>query len=228
VLTVVPTPIGNLGDLSQRAREALMQCDLVAAEDTRHSGVLLKLLGIEKNFVSLHGHNEHQRAAGLVERMQAGLAVALVTDAGTPGISDPGGRLIRSCREAGVRVEVLPGPCAAITGLVGSGFDASAFYFGGFLPVKSGRRAAVLGEALERMETSVFYESPHRIAKALGALATIEPMRRVCVARELTKKFEEYRVGTASELAVHYGEHPARGEICLVIEGAEATQRATA
>jgi 16S rRNA (cytidine1402-2'-O)-methyltransferase len=151
--------------------------------------------------------------------------VALVTDAGTPSISDPGSRLVRACAEEGIPCSVLPGPCAAITAIVGSGFDTSAFHFGGFLPVKSGQRLAVLTTALERAETSVFYESPHRLLKSLEVLASIGAERRVCVARELTKKFEEYRRGLPGELRDHFAAHPPKGEICLVIEGAEAQAR---
>lgn len=225
MLTVVPTPIGNLADISLRALEVLREADVVAAEDTRHSGLLLHHHGLSKPFVSLHEHNEAMRTADLLERLRGGTKVALITDAGTPGISDPGGRLVRACVEAGLEYTVLPGPCAAVTALVGSGLDASAFHFGGFLPVKSGQRANVLSAALAREETSIFYESPHRLNKSLAFLAEAAPTRLVCVARELTKKFEEYRRGAAPEVAAHFASHPVRGEICLLVEGAEALRR---
>jgi 16S rRNA (cytidine1402-2'-O)-methyltransferase len=225
MLTVVPTPIGNLGDVTERAREALAAADVVAAEDTRHSGMLLHHLGIEKPMLSYHEHNEAMRTAELLGRLRAGANVTLVTDAGTPAISDPGARLVRACAEEGLAYTVLPGPCAAITALVGSGLDASAFFFGGFLPVKSGQRGAELAAAAGRDATSIFYESPHRLLKSLEALAELAPARLVCVARELTKKFEEYRRGFPAELAAHYTAHPPRGEICLLVEGAEAAAR---
>jgi 16S rRNA (cytidine1402-2'-O)-methyltransferase len=221
VLSVVPTPIGNRQDITLRAIECLKSADLVAAEDTRHSGMLLHHLGIKKPFVSLHGHNESSRCGELAERIAGGTHVALVTDAGTPGISDPGRRLVEECVSRGLPVTVLPGACAATTALVGSGFPCDRFFFGGFLPVKSGRRARELSEAAARSETSVFYESPHRLEKTLAALAEIAPQRRVCVARELTKTFEEYRRGTASELLAHFQSHPPKGEITLLIAGSE-------
>ena len=221
MLSVVPTPIGNRQDITLRAIECLKSVDLVAAEDTRHSGMLLHHLGIKKPFVSLHGHNESSRCGELAERIAGGAHVALVTDAGTPGISDPGRRLVEECVSRGLPVTVLPGACAATTALVGSGFPCDRFFFGGFLPVKSGRRARELSEAAARSETSVFYESPHRLEKTLAALAEIAPQRRVCVARELTKTFEEYRRGTASELLAHFQSHPPKGEITLLIAGSE-------
>ena len=221
MLSVVPTPIGNRQDITLRAIECLKSADLVAAEDTRHSGMLLHHLGIKKPFVSLHGHNESSRCGELAERIAGGAHVALVTDAGTPGISDPGRRLVEECVSRGLPVTVLPGACAATTALVGSGFPCDRFFFGGFLPVKSGRRARGLSEAAARGETSVFYESPHRLEKTLAALAEIAPQRRVCVARELTKTFEEYRRGTASELLTHFQSHPPKGEITLLIAGSE-------
>lgn len=221
MLSVVPTPIGNRQDITLRAIECLKSADLVAAEDTRHSGMLLHHLGIKKPFVSLHGHNESSRCGELAERIAGGAHVALVTDAGTPGISDPGRRLVEECVSRGLPVTVLPGACAATTALVGSGFPCDRFFFGGFLPVKSGRRAREVSEAAARGETSVFYESPHRLEKTLAALAEIAPQRRVCVARELTKTFEEYRRGTASELLAHFQSHPPKGEITLLIAGSE-------
>ncbi|MEX1119701.1 MAG: 16S rRNA (cytidine(1402)-2'-O)-methyltransferase [Terrimicrobiaceae bacterium] len=228
MLSIVPTPIGNLGDITLRALEILHACDLVAAEDTRHTGILLKHHGISKPQVSLHEHNEASRSADLVQRMLGGLHVALVSDAGTPGISDPGLRLIRETRQAGIPMEVLPGPCAAITALVGSGFDTSSFTFGGFLPNKSGRRARILAEALDRPHTSIFYESPHRILKSLEALHAIDPACEVCVARELTKHFEENLNGTPAELLAHFQTRPPKGEFCLLLAGKDARAKTPA
>lgn len=221
MLTVVPTPIGNRQDITLRAIEALREADLVAAEDTRHSGMLLQHLGVKKPFVSLHEHNEASRSAELVDRMAAGAHIALITDAGMPGISDPGHRLIRTCIERGVPLTVLPGPSAVLTALVGSGFPADRFYFGGFLPVKSGRRAAEIGRAAARPETSIYFESPHRIVRTLEALREACPRRMVCVARELTKTFEDYQRGIAGSLLEHFQKHPVKGEITLLIAALE-------
>lgn len=225
MLTLVPTPIGNLADITLRALEALRAADVIAAEDTRHSGMLLQHHGIHRPLVSFHEHNEAMRTAELLERLRGGAKVAVITDAGTPSISDPGARLVRACAEAGLEYTVLPGPCAAITALVGSGLDATAFFFGGFLPVKSGQRANELTAAVAREGTSIFYESPHRLLKSLAALAELAPERFVCVARELTKKFEEYRRDLPANLVAHYTVHPPKGEICLLVEGADSAAR---
>jgi len=221
VLSVVPTPIGNRQDITLRAIEVLRAADLVAAEDTRHSGMLLQHLGIRKPFASLHEHNEAARSAELVERMAGGAHVALITDAGMPGISDPGHRLIRACIERGVPLTVLPGPSAVLTALVGSGFPADRFYFGGFLPVKSGRRAAEIARAAGRRETSIYFESPHRIVRTLEALQESCPDRLVCVARELTKAFEEFQRGTPGTLIAHFERHSPKGEITLLVAAME-------
>ena len=217
MLTIVPTPIGNRQDITLRALEALQTADVVAAEDTRHSGMLLQHLGIKKPFVSLHEHNEAARVEELASRMASGTKIALITDAGMPGISDPGHRLIKSCIERGLPVTVLPGPSAVITALVGSGFPTDRFFFGGFLPVKSGRRANEIALAAARSETSIYFESPHRIERTLEALHAACPDRPVCVARELTKTFEEYRRGLPAEVLAHFQKHPPKGEITLVI-----------
>ena len=217
MLTIVPTPIGNRQDITLRALEALQTADVVAAEDTRHSGMLLQHLGIKKPFVSLHEHNEAARVEELAARMASGTKIALITDAGMPGISDPGHRLIKSCIERGLPVTVLPGPSAVITALVGSGFPTDRFFFGGFLPVKSGRRANEIALAATRSETSIYFESPHRIERTLEALHVACPDRPVCVARELTKTFEEYRRGLPAEVLAHFQKHPPKGEITLVI-----------
>ncbi len=225
MLFIVPTPIGNLDDITLRAIRVLGEVDLIAAEDTRHSGMLLKHLGISKPMVSFHQHNEASRTAELLERLASGQSVAVVTDAGSPGISDPGGRLIRACVQGGIPFTVLPGACAVIPALVGSGFGAGEFCFGGFLPVKSGQRVRELTAALERLEPTVFYESPYRLVKSLSALHLLAPERKICVARELTKKFEEYRHGHANELAAHYTTRPPKGEICLIIDGAKPLRK---
>jgi 16S rRNA (cytidine1402-2'-O)-methyltransferase len=217
---VVATPIGNLGDITLRALEVLKSVDVVAAEDTRHSGLLLKHFGIKKPFVSYHEHNEAARTAELVERLARGENVALITDAGTPGLSDPGLRLIRECISRDVPFTIVPGPSATLTALLGSGFATDKFLFRGFLPVKSGQRERELRAAAEREETAIFFESPYRLLKTLEVCSTIMPDRQLCVARELTKKFEEFRRGTAAELLAHYQAHPARGEIVLLVSGA--------
>jgi len=219
MLYVVATPIGNLGDITLRALEVLRGVDLVAAEDTRHSGILLKHYKIEKPFVSYHEHNEAMRTAQLVERIAAGESVALITDAGMPGFSDPGVRLIRECIKRELPFTIIPGPSSILTALLGSGFSMEKFCFRGFLPIKSGRRERELRAASEREETTIFFESPYRLTKTLKACIDIMPDRELCVARELTKKFEEFRRGTAAQLHAHYEARPPKGEIVLLISG---------
>ena len=219
MLYVVATPIGNLGDITLRALEVLRRVDLVAAEDTRHSGILLKHYKIEKPFVSYHEHNEAMRTAQLVERIAAGESVALITDAGMPGFSDPGVRLIRECIKRELPFTIIPGPSSILTALLGSGFSMEKFCFRGFLPIKSGRRERELRAATEGEETTIFFESPYRLTKTLKACIDIMPDRELCVARELTKKFEEFRRGTAAQLHAHYEARPPKGEIVLLISG---------
>src|SRR5438552_5684508 len=219
MLYVVATPIGNLGDITLRAVEALKSADVIAAEDTRHSGLLLKHLEIKEPFVSYHEHNEAARTTELVERLGRGENVALITDAGTPGLSDPGLRLIRECIKRELPFTIIPGASSILTALLGSGFSTDKFSFRGFLPVKSGQRERELRAATERDETTIFFESPYRLTKTLAACINIIPERQLCVARELTKKFEEFRRGAASELLAHYQAHPPKGEIVLVISG---------
>jgi 16S rRNA (cytidine1402-2'-O)-methyltransferase len=219
MLFVVATPIGNLGDITLRAVEVLKSADLIAAEDTRHSGLLLKHLEIKKPFISYHEHNEAARTTELVERLGRGENVALITDAGMPGLSDPGVRLIRECIKRELPFTIIPGASSILTALLGSGFSTEKFSFRGFLPVKSGQRERELRAAAERDETAIFFESPYRLTKTLAACIDIMPERQLCVARELTKKFEEFRRGTASELLAHYQAHPPKGEIVLVISG---------
>jgi 16S rRNA (cytidine1402-2'-O)-methyltransferase len=217
MLYVVATPIGNLGDITVRALEVLKSVDVIAAEDTRYSGMLLKHFEIKKPLVSYHEHNEAMRTAQLVDRLAGDENVALITDAGTPALSDPGARLIRACIERGLPLTIIPGPSSILAALVGSGFSTERFYFGGFLPVKSGQRERELRAMAERGETTIFFESPYRLTKTLAVCTGIMPDRQLCVARELTKKFEEFRHGIASELLAHYEAHPPKGEIVLVI-----------
>ena len=219
MLFLVGSPIGNLGDITLRALEVLKDVVIVAAEDTRRSSILLKRFDISKPLISFHEHNEARRTAELIERLRHGEKVALLTDAGMPSISDPGYRLVRACIESGVQIEVIPGPSAVLAALVGSGLPTDRFYFGGFLPVKSGQRETELLAALARDCTSIYFESPHRILKSLQVLGRIDPRRLVCVARELTKQFEEYRRGEVESVLAHYEAHPPKGEITLVISG---------
>lgn len=224
MLYLVATPIGNLGDISARALEILRAVDLIAAEDTRHSGNLLRHYQISKPLVSCHEHNEARRAAELIAALEAGRNVALITDAGLPAISDPGHRLIEACIQRGLPYSVIPGASAVLTALVGSGFSTDRFCFCGFLPVKSGQRERELLDACARTETTVFFESPHRLLKTLEAATRLLPGRLLCVARELTKQFEEYRRGGAAELLAHYTAAPPRGEIVLLVAGLPAKE----
>jgi len=217
MLYIVGTPIGNLDDITLRALATLKMVDLIAAEDTRHSANLLRHFEIRKPLVSYHEHNEAMRTDELVGRMKAGESVALITDAGMPGLSDPGARLIRRCIEENLPFTIVPGVSAITTALVGSGFAMEHFCYRGFLPVKRGQRARELTAAAEREETTIFFESPYRINKTLAACGEVMPERQLCVARELTKKFEEFRRGTASELLAQFESHPAKGEITLLI-----------
>lgn len=220
-IQLVATPIGNLGDITFRAVEAIRLADLVACEDTRRSGLLLEHLGIRgKNLVALHEHNERSRSAAIVERVVQGARLVYLSDAGTPGVSDPGYRLVNAARAAGIPVEVLPGPSAVVTALAGSGLPSDAFFFGGFLPVKPGRRSRELAEALLRRETSIYFESPHRLVATLECLAGLDPQREICVARELTKRFETYHRGPASALLAEFTASPPKGELTLLIRGA--------
>ena len=220
VLVLVPTPVGNLEDLTFRALRLLNEADVVACEDTRTTGKLFAHYGIETPKLSFHTHNEHGRVAGLVERMQAGETIALVSDAGTPAISDPGFLLVRAAAQAGVRVEALPGPTAFVPALVASGLPTDRFVFEGFLPHKKGRQTRLKALA-EEARTMVLYESPHRLVKLLGQLAEfLDPDRPAAVARELSKLHEEVRRGTVAELAAWYGDQTkVRGEIVVVVGG---------
>jgi 16S rRNA (cytidine1402-2'-O)-methyltransferase len=218
-LLVCPTPIGNLQDVTLRVLDALGEADAVACEDTRHTRVLLERHGIAAALVSLHEHNERARAGELVARMRGGETIALVSDAGTPLVSDPGFALVRDCLAADVVVEVLPGPSAVTTALVASGLPAERWCFAGFLPRKRAELQRLLAQA---GETLVAFESPRRLAVTLGVLRELDPERPAAVCRELSKLHEEVRRGTAAELAAHYAAEAARGEIVLVIGAAEA------
>ena len=221
LVQLIASPIGNLGDITFRAVEALKRADIIACEDTRHSRRLLAHYEIDgKSLVALHEHNENQKASELVERIsESGEQLAVLSDAGSPAISDPGYRLVQACIEKGVTVEVLPGPSAVIAGLIGSGLPTDKFFFGGFLPVKSGKREKILRAALESEGSSVFFESPHRILKTLRALGELDEKRKICVARELTKKFETFHRGTPPDLLKEFGEQSVKGEITLIVQG---------
>ena len=220
-IILVPTPIGNLADITLRALDVLRGADRIACEDTRHSAPLLAHHGIAgKPLVALHEHNEARRTPDLVAAARAGETIAVISDAGMPGISDPGYRLVQACIESEIPIEVLPGPSAVITALIGSGMPCHAFRFGGFLSVKSGKRRSALAATLESGETGIFFESPHRLLSTLEILAEIDPAARVCVARELTKKFETYHRGTAAEILDHFRTHPPKGEIVLLVHAA--------
>lgn len=225
MLSLVATPIGNLGDITLRALEVLKLADLIAAEDTRHSGNLLRHFQIRKPLVSYHEHNEAQRTVELLGELRDGKNVALITDAGMPGLSDPGRRLLRACIENRIPYTIIPGPSAVLTALIGSGFDAEQFFFGGFLPVKSGRREREILAAGHRDATSVFFESPHRLLKSLEVFQKHCPARALCVARELTKQFEEFRIGSAAELIAHYAARPPKGEIVLLVRDLTRQER---
>ena len=218
-LYLVPTPIGNLDDITLRAVKVLREVDLILAEDTRTSSVLLRHLGIEKRLQAHHKFNEHATVRTVAETIAAGRTVALISDAGTPGISDPGFLLVRTCLEAGLEVETLPGATALIPALVQSGFPCDRFVFEGFLPQKKGRTKRL--DALRNEErTMIFYESPFRVVKTLEQfIVWFGPERRAAVSRELTKKFEETVRGTLAETAAHFRAHPPKGEFVIVVEG---------
>ncbi len=216
-VSFVGLPIGNREDVTRRALAVLEEADCVCCEDTRNTGRLLAHYGISKPLLSLHEHNERERCAEVAQRAEAGEKFAVVTDAGMPGVSDPGYRLVHELQERGVGYTVLPGPCAAVTALVGSGLPSDAFFFGGFLPVKSGKRRRVLEDALQAGCTSIFYESPYRISATLAELAQLQPDARACVARELTKLHETFHRGTVAELAADFAKKNYKGEMVLLI-----------
>ncbi len=220
-LYLVATPIGNLEDITLRALRVLRSCDVVAAEDTRHSGQLLKHFGIHKPLLSYFRFNEARRSAEIIERLKAGGIVALVTDAGSPGISDPGERVVAAAIAAGCRVEPIPGACALVAGLTASGLPTEEFHFAGFLPHKSGQRARRLAELALVPGTLVLYESPFRIERLVGELEAAFSGRRVVLARELTKRFEEWIRGTPAALAAVLKARPRKGEFVVLVAPAD-------
>lgn len=222
-LYIVPTPIGNLGDITLRAIETLKNVDVIAAEDTRHSGVLLQHLGVQTRMWSVHEHNEREKADGLIEQLQSGKSIALISDAGTPLISDPGYPLVNACRAAGVPVVPLPGACAAITALSAAGLPTDRFLFAGFLPAKQQARLTALQQHQHESATLVFYEAPRRILETMQAVVDVfGPTRQVVIARELTKQFETFLNGSASEVLaqVTADSNQQRGEMVLMVAGA--------
>lgn len=222
-LYIVPTPIGNLGDMTERALDVLRHCDAVAAEDTRHSGQLMQHLGLRKELFALHEHNERQRANQVIERLQQGENIALISDAGTPLISDPGYILVQQCRAAQLKVIALPGACAFVTALSGAGLPTDRFAFEGFLPAKPQQRRKRLQQLAAETRTLVFYESPHRIVDTLADFTSeIGTERQLVLARELTKHFETYLTGTIAEVQqqVLADSNQQRGEMVLILAGA--------
>ncbi len=219
-LFLVGTPIGNLADITERARTTLASVDLVAAEDTRRTRALLTSLGLRARMVSFHGANERERTDHLLSELLAGRDVAVVSDAGMPGLSDPGFRLVRACAEAGIDVRVVPGPSAVVSALVVSGLPTDRFAFEGFLPRRAAERSARLEALATEPRTLVFFESPRRLSATLRAVAEALGDRRVAVARELTKVHEEVVRGRASEVLGRFEDREPRGEIVLVVEGA--------
>ena len=221
-LYLVATPIGNLEDITLRALRVLRECDVVAAEDTRRTGQLLKHFEISKPLLSYFQFNEAKRSEEIIERLRRGEKVALVTDAGSPGISDPGERVVKAAVAAGLRVEAVPGACALVAGLTASGLPTDEFHFIGFLPHKSGQRRNKL-ESLKAFEgTLILYESPYRVEKLLNELKEVFPERQIVLARELTKKFEEYLRGTAAELISATAKRSLKGEFVVLIGPAES------
>lgn len=218
-LYIVPTPIGNLEDITFRAKRVLSEVDLILAEDTRKTGLLLKHYNIENKMISHHLHNEHKTVGSVVEKLTSGLNIALVSDAGTPSISDPGFLLVRECVKNKLEVETLPGAVAFIPALVNSGLPSEKFCFEGFLPQKKGRQKRLL-QLQDETRTMIFYESPHRLLKALEQFSEIfGNERQAAVSRELTKLFEENVRGTLLELISHFKEKNIKGEIVIIVEG---------
>jgi 16S rRNA (cytidine1402-2'-O)-methyltransferase len=224
-LYLVATPIGNLQDITLRALDTLKSVDLIACEDTRHTRKLLTHFGISARLTSYHEHNEQQRAEELAELLDAGKSIAVVSDAGTPAICDPSFRLVRKAQEIGARVVPVPGAVAFVSGLIASGLPTDSVFFGGFLPSKKSERRNRLDEVKQIAATLVFYETPHRLLKALADCAEILGDRQAAVARELTKLHEEIARGNFAELIEKFGAKPIKGEIVLIIERASAESR---
>ena len=219
MLYIIPTPIGNLRDLTYRSQDILQEADLILAEDTRTSSVLLKHYGIQKPLTPYHQHNEHKILSHLIDQLKEGKKMALITDAGTPGISDPAFLLVRECIQQGIEVQTLPGATAFVPALVNSGLPMTRFSFEGFLPQKKGRMTA-LKKLLEEERTMIFYESPFRLTKTLNEFIQYFGAERRCsVSRELTKKFEETIRGSLQEVHDHFTQHPVKGELVIVVGG---------
>ena len=218
-LIIISTPIGNLDDISIRAINSLKSSDLIACENTKHSSILLNKYGIKTKKISLHKFNETSRIEGIIKAIDDGKTVAYISDAGTPLISDPGARLVNKIANANHDIQVIPGASAVTCAIAGSGLPANKFYFGGFLSTKKGARSNELEEALLREETSVFFESPHRIKSTLEILAEKYPQRQIVLAREMTKKFEEFIRGTADEIKKIFMDRNPKGEFVLLISG---------
>lgn len=217
MLYIVSTPIGNLGDMSQRAIETLRSVDWILCEDTRHSKPLLDHYQISKPLRSFHQFNEREQEEQILSALREGRRIAMISDAGTPTLSDPGQKLVARCRQLGLQVTAIPGPCAAIQALVLSGFSSNRFQFVGFLPKKRGELQALLTELFHQSGTAICYESPQRLVATLQTIDRMAPRRLLGVARELTKQYEEFRQGTANELLAHWAKEPVRGEIVLLI-----------
>lgn len=220
MLYVVATPIGNLDDFSKRAIAILKSVDLILAEDSRHFSRLAQRYEINTTVKSYHEHNEQKRTAEILELLKQDKSVALVSDAGTPTISDPGYRIVKACRDGGIAISPIPGACAFLAALCCSGFPTNAFTFEGFLPHKPGKRKKMLEQALAREHTSIFYESPHRILKTLAAICELDPSREVFLARELTKTYEETLVGRAEDLLAEFKQRKSiKGEFVFIVKG---------
>ncbi|NBJ15745.1 MAG: 16S rRNA (cytidine(1402)-2'-O)-methyltransferase [Dehalobacter sp. 4CP] len=220
VLYLVGTPLGNMGDITFRAVETLKNADLIAAEDTRQTRKLLSRFEIKKPLISYHEHNKQSRESEIIRRLHEGQNIALVSDAGMPGISDPGSDLVKACIANGIEISVIPGPAALLTGLVASGIETKEFVFGGFFPRQSKDRNNLLNELAAERRTMIFYESPHRLCATLqDMLSCWGEDRLCCVARELTKVYEEYKRGTLQEVLKYYKEKGVKGEVTLIIEG---------
>jgi 16S rRNA (cytidine1402-2'-O)-methyltransferase len=225
ILYIVPTPVGNLEDMTFRAIRVLKEADLILAEDTRTSSVLLKHFEIQGRLESHHKFNEHATSQVIKDRIAAGMNVALISDAGTPGISDPGFLLVRTCVQEGIEVQTLPGATAFVPALVSSGFPCDKFCFEGFLPQKKGRQT-ILQQLASEPRTMIFYESPYRLVKTLEQFAEFfSPERECSVAREISKKFEEHKRGTLQEVAQWYKEHEPKGEIVIIVAGAPQVKK---
>jgi 16S rRNA (cytidine1402-2'-O)-methyltransferase len=220
-LYLVPTPIGNVGDITQRALETLREVDLVACEDTRHSGVLLKRLGLKKKLISYHDFNEARRAGQLLTKIRQGMSVAVITDAGSPGVSDPAYRIVQAAIANGVDIVPLPGATAIIPALTASGLPTDRFFFEGFLPHKSAARKKRLEKLKDLEHTLVFYESPHRLQKSLGDMLEVLGDRKACLAREISKRYEQFLRGRISDIQIAIADRSVKGEIVLVVGGEE-------